>query len=101
MNTISIVFNFSGKLMLGYVPIPCPFLGYLWSMLCYSVPIKLFFRVEFNNLVKESKVLLFSHFYVYFSGAEIGRFVAMLRNASPILRSCAAFALLQVEFSFI
>ncbi|KAH7687569.1 RNI-like protein [Dioscorea alata] len=29
------------------------------------------------------------------SGAEIGRFVAMLRNASPILRSCAAFALLQ------
>ncbi|OEL22509.1 Protein ARABIDILLO 1 [Dichanthelium oligosanthes] len=30
-----------------------------------------------------------------FSGAEIGRFVAMLRNPSPILRACAAFALLQ------
>ncbi|KAG1354394.1 Protein ARABIDILLO 1 [Cocos nucifera] len=29
------------------------------------------------------------------SGAEIGRFVAMLRNASSILRACAAFALLQ------
>ncbi|XP_077235342.1 protein ARABIDILLO 1-like isoform X2 [Tasmannia lanceolata] len=29
------------------------------------------------------------------SGAEIGRFVAMLRNSSSILRACAAFALLQ------
>ncbi|WVZ57640.1 hypothetical protein U9M48_008001 [Paspalum notatum var. saurae] len=29
------------------------------------------------------------------SGAEIGRFVTMLRNPSPILRACAAFALLQ------
>lgn len=29
------------------------------------------------------------------SGAEIGRFVAMLRNSSSILRTCAAFALLQ------
>ncbi|KAG0473052.1 hypothetical protein HPP92_014909 [Vanilla planifolia] len=29
------------------------------------------------------------------SGAEIGRFVAMLRNASSILRACAAFALVQ------
>ncbi|CAI9770353.1 unnamed protein product [Fraxinus pennsylvanica] len=29
------------------------------------------------------------------SGAEIGRFVAMLRNPSPILKACAAFALLQ------
>lgn len=29
------------------------------------------------------------------SGAEIGRFVAMLRNPSSILKSCAAFALLQ------
>ncbi|XP_074263151.1 protein ARABIDILLO 1 [Silene latifolia] len=29
------------------------------------------------------------------SGAEIGRFVAMLRNHSPILKACAAFALLQ------
>ncbi|PIN22787.1 hypothetical protein CDL12_04504 [Handroanthus impetiginosus] len=29
------------------------------------------------------------------SGAEIGRFVAMLRNPSPTLKSCAAFALLQ------
>ncbi|KAF3789266.1 ARABIDILLO 1 protein [Nymphaea thermarum] len=29
------------------------------------------------------------------SGAEIGRFVSMLRNASPTLRACAAFALLQ------
>ncbi|KAG0474793.1 hypothetical protein HPP92_014479 [Vanilla planifolia] len=28
-------------------------------------------------------------------GAEIGRFVAMLRNASSILRACAAFALVQ------
>ncbi|TVU31670.1 hypothetical protein EJB05_23368 [Eragrostis curvula] len=32
------------------------------------------------------------------SGAEIGRFVAMLRNPSSILRACAAFALLQVGF---
>ncbi|XP_010524430.1 PREDICTED: protein ARABIDILLO 1-like [Tarenaya hassleriana] len=29
------------------------------------------------------------------SGAEIGRFVAMLRNSSSILKECAAFALLQ------
>ncbi|KAL6322334.1 hypothetical protein AAG906_007887 [Vitis piasezkii] len=29
------------------------------------------------------------------SGAEIGRFVAMLRNPSSILKSCDAFALLQ------
>ncbi|KAK1262700.1 Protein ARABIDILLO 1 [Acorus gramineus] len=29
------------------------------------------------------------------SGAEIGRFVAMIRNPSPILRACAVFALLQ------
>ncbi|KDP28825.1 hypothetical protein JCGZ_14596 [Jatropha curcas] len=29
------------------------------------------------------------------SGAEIGRFVTMLRNPSSILRACAAFALLQ------
>ncbi|KAL0923322.1 hypothetical protein M5K25_007374 [Dendrobium thyrsiflorum] len=29
------------------------------------------------------------------SGAEIGRFVAMLRNSSSILRACAAFALVQ------
>ena len=33
------------------------------------------------------------------SGAEIGRFVAMLRNPSSILKSCAAFALLQVDLS--
>ncbi|XP_021614881.1 protein ARABIDILLO 1 isoform X2 [Manihot esculenta] len=29
------------------------------------------------------------------SGAEIGRFIAMLRNPSSILKACAAFALLQ------
>lgn len=29
------------------------------------------------------------------SGAEIGRFVSMLRNQSPVLKACAAFALLQ------
>ncbi|CAM6093941.1 unnamed protein product [Calypogeia fissa] len=29
------------------------------------------------------------------SGAEVGRFVAMLRNGSAVLRACAAFALLQ------
>ncbi|KAI3693221.1 hypothetical protein L6452_33052 [Arctium lappa] len=29
------------------------------------------------------------------SGAEIGRFVTMLRNQSPVLKACAAFALLQ------
>jgi len=32
------------------------------------------------------------------SVAEIGRFVAMLRNPSSILKACAAFALLQVIF---
>nr|POE51446.1 protein arabidillo 1 [Quercus suber] len=32
------------------------------------------------------------------SGAEIGRFVAMLRNPSSILKACAAFALLQFTF---
>ncbi|KAL6323059.1 hypothetical protein AAG906_024629 [Vitis piasezkii] len=31
--------------------------------------------------------------------AQIGRFVAMLRNPSSILKSCAAFALLQLVFS--
>ncbi|GMJ01205.1 F-box Armadillo protein 1, ARABIDILLO-1, F-BOX Protein 5 [Hibiscus trionum] len=30
------------------------------------------------------------------SGVEIGRFVSMLRNASSILKTCAAFALLQI-----
>lgn len=30
------------------------------------------------------------------SGSEIGRFVTMLRNPSPILKACAAFALVQV-----
>jgi hypothetical protein len=34
------------------------------------------------------------------SRSEIGRFVSMLRNPSPILRACAAFALLQVCFLF-
>lgn len=29
------------------------------------------------------------------SGAEVGRFVTMLRNGSPVLRACAAFAILQ------
>lgn len=29
------------------------------------------------------------------SGAEIGRFVCMLRNSSPVLKTCSAFALLQ------
>lgn len=29
------------------------------------------------------------------SGAEVGRFVTMIRNTSPVLRACAAFALLQ------
>ncbi|KAL3688900.1 hypothetical protein R1sor_015209 [Riccia sorocarpa] len=29
------------------------------------------------------------------SGAEVGRFVTMLKNGSPVLRGCAAFALLQ------
>ncbi|KAM0842629.1 hypothetical protein ACQ4PT_058252 [Festuca glaucescens] len=29
------------------------------------------------------------------SGAEVGRFIAMLRNPTPVLRACAAFALLQ------
>ncbi|KAI9180209.1 hypothetical protein LWI28_002332 [Acer negundo] len=29
------------------------------------------------------------------SGAEIGRFITMLRNPSPVLKTCAAFALLQ------
>lgn len=32
------------------------------------------------------------------SGSEIGRFVTMLRNPCLTLRSCAAFALLQVIF---
>ena len=35
-------------------------------------------------------------FWLFLSGAEIGRFVAMLRNPSSILKTCAAFALLQV-----
>eukprot|EP00250_Pteridium_aquilinum_P002467 c1268_g1_i1 orf=484-3261(-) len=29
------------------------------------------------------------------SGSEIGRFVTMLKNGSPVLRACAAFAILQ------
>ncbi|PWA87853.1 hypothetical protein CTI12_AA126040 [Artemisia annua] len=32
------------------------------------------------------------------SGAEIGRFVVMLRNPSSVLKACAAFALLQFTF---
>ncbi|XVF79781.1 hypothetical protein PTKIN_Ptkin15bG0017000 [Pterospermum kingtungense] len=34
------------------------------------------------------------------SGAEIGRFVSMLRNSSSILKACAAFALLQVIYAY-
>lgn len=34
--------------------------------------------------------------FALLSGAEIGRFVAMLRNSSSVLKACAAFALLQV-----
>lgn len=37
---------------------------------------------------------------ILLSGAEIGRFVAMLRNPSSVLKACAAFALLQVDLSF-
>ncbi|KAG4378037.1 hypothetical protein GLYMA_18G253400v4 [Glycine max] len=33
------------------------------------------------------------------SGAEIGRFITMLRNPSSILKACAAFALLQVTIA--
>ncbi|MCO5577009.1 hypothetical protein L7F22_030831 [Adiantum nelumboides] len=29
------------------------------------------------------------------SGSEIGRFVTMLKNGSPVLRACASFAILQ------
>lgn len=36
-------------------------------------------------------------FSFYSSGAEIGRFVSMLRNPYSILKACAAFALLQVD----
>ena len=44
-----------------------------------------------------SKIFFFSLSSSYgLSGAEIGRFVAMLRNPSSILKACAAFALLQV-----
>ena len=32
------------------------------------------------------------------SGEEIGRFVTMLRNPSPVLKKIAAFAILQVIF---
>lgn len=39
---------------------------------------------------------LFCFWLLFLSCAEIGRFVVMLRNPSPILKSCAAFALLQV-----
>jgi hypothetical protein len=35
--------------------------------------------------------------FLFFSAAEIGRFVAMLRNPSSILKACSAFALLQVN----
>lgn len=38
-----------------------------------------------------------SYFFITVSGAEIGRFVAMLRNPSPTLKACAAFALLQAS----
>ncbi|CAM6123685.1 unnamed protein product [Calypogeia fissa] len=32
--------------------------------------------------------------HLHCSGAEVGRFVAMLRNGSAVLQACAAFALL-------
>lgn len=49
-----------------------------------------------NFLRYPSAFLLIIFLNCLFSGAEIGRFVTMLRNSSSILKACAAFALLQV-----
>lgn len=49
-----------------------------------------------NILIYPSAYLLIIFLNCLFSGAEIGRFVTMLRNSSSILKACAAFALLQV-----
>ncbi|XP_071691184.1 protein ARABIDILLO 1-like [Rutidosis leptorrhynchoides] len=45
------------------------------------------------QLTESARILEAGHLRC--SGAEIGRFVSMLRNQSPVLKACAAFALLQ------
>lgn len=50
-----------------------------------------------NFLISKIFTLIFS--FLFLSGAEVGRFVTMLRNPSSILKACAAFALLQVTLA--
>lgn len=49
-----------------------------------------------QNCLNIFLVFYFLHF-IFLSGAEIGRFIVMLRNPSSVLKACAAFALLQVD----
>lgn len=67
---------------------------------CWHMSILFIFHLHVNSSVPRKEIFLcaFMTFSLpwLFSGAEIGRFVIMLRNSSSILRACAAFALLQV-----
>lgn len=58
------------------------------------------FYVHSANIVYKKKESYLPWFVLFFnllsSAAEIGRYIAMLRNPSSVLRACAAFALLQV-----
>lgn len=61
------------------------------SLFCLFIYVILFDITDWSSLCP----LHFPYFLGH-SGAEIGRFIAMLRNPSSILKACAAFALLQV-----
>lgn len=54
-------------------------------------------RNIFDNVVVNSSMIIACLFFMIVSGAEIGRFVAMMRNPSLILKTCVAFDLLQVK----
>lgn len=51
-------------------------------------------RNIFDNVVVNSSMIIACLFFMIVSGAEIGRFVAMMRNPSLILKTCVAFDLL-------
>jgi len=89
----------SEEATLSYIEFPPP--GPLWnepagqqSVLAYCRNSEKVRNLECPSFHEVRCFLLFD--FGACSGAEIGRFVAMLRNGAAVLRACAAFALLQV-----
>ena len=70
-----------------------------WTPSLQVFPFCVFFLHD--SCICFSDVHFFLHHVLYYSGAEIKRFVAMLKNGSPVLRASAAFAILQASFQFL